>query len=606
MPLCTKFWYNLNSKICCIRSLLQNLLLFIWQSLKVEDWSPKGGVRQAGINCSDVAVDSISEEFFERRDGFLFDRYQGGNAQLVRDMRRFGFLFLIMLSLSLVACGDGSSIESIPAQADFPAVDPLFREFYDRLGGFDVVGPAISDKFYYEDLQCQFTAAVLMVYDSRAVGDRRFYLAPIGLKMNISEPPASPPQGSDVKYVEGHILYDKFVPLYNQLGGMLTAGKPLTELHYNPISRRFEQYFENLGFYVFEDDPAETVRLLSYGAWMCDYNCRKVNPDNGRIVISAQIDADFVDAVIRLGSHLTGFAVSAVRFTPDGYKEQVFENVALISDKNQPGRVFLRDITRKLGYLPQPPMAPKSDPTLYFYQTQAEDKGYNVPIAFMEYMAQHGGQDQFGLPIEEYALWKENIYRQCFQNICLEQHLDGPESLRIRPSPLGYYYKEMPVQAVFPAEPLQTMADATQPLAPPEASGAPPVSQTGENQSVQTESPQPTTQTFTPQGAGGQISIQVWETFPLLASGESQEIGVAVYRDNVPLRGVEPDIQLTLPDGTTRNYNMYPTGEDGQTRLTLEPIQAQNGTLIPYQVCSFFLGGEQLCVRDTFTIWNNP
>lgn len=91
----------------------------------------------------------------------------------------------------------------------------------------------------------------------------------------------------------------------------------------------------------------------------------------------------------------------------------------------------------------------------------------------------------------------------------------------------------------------------------------------------------------------------------MLASGESQEIGVAVYRDNVPLKGVEPDIQVTLPDGTVRNYNMYPTGEDGQTRLTLEPVEAPNGTLIPYQVCSFFLGGEQLCVRDTFTIWNN-
>lgn len=526
---------------------------------------------------------------------------RGGNLKLVKDMRRFGFIFLLILSYTLAACGDGSApAESVPAPSDYPAVDPVFREFYNRLGGFEVIGPAISEKFPYQDLQCQFTAAALMVYDPRAGGDKRFYLAPIGLQMNIAEPAAPPPQSSGVKYIEGHIIYDKFVPLYTQLGGMLTTGKPLTELHYNPIKRRYEQYFENMGFYILEDDPSETVRLLSYGAWMCDFNCRTINPDNGRIIISARIDPDFIDAVNRLGAHLTGFAVSDVRFTPDGYKEQVFENIALISDKNQPGRVFLRSITEKLGYLPQPLAAPRHDPGMYFYQIQAEDKGHNVPMVFMDYMAQHGGQEQFGLPIEEYGLWKENIYRQCFQNVCLEQHLDGPESLRIRPSPLGYYYKEMPVQAVFPSAPIQTMTNATQPSS---ATGAQPSPQIGANQAIPSTDAQPTS--ITSQGAAGQISIQVWETFPMLVSGESQEIGVLVYQDNLPLKGVEPDIQVTLPDGITRNYFMYPTGEDGQTRLTLEPIEAPNGTLIPYQVCSYFLGGEQLCVRDTFTIWNN-
>ena len=89
----------------------------------------------------------------------------------------------------------------------------------------------------------------------------------------------------------------------------------------------------------------------------------------------------------------------------------------------------------------------------------------------------------------------------------------------------------------------------------------------------------------------------------MVASDQNQEIGVSVYTNNIPQSGVEPDIVVTLPDGTTRTYYMYPTGEDGQTRLVLEPIAAQSGTLIPYEVCIFFPGGQKLCVKDSFLIW---
>jgi hypothetical protein len=86
--------------------------------------------------------------------------------------------------------------------------------------------------------------------------------------------------------------------------------------------------------------------------------------------------------------------------------------------------------------------------------------------------------------------------------------------------------------------------------------------------------------------------------------GQSQEIGVIIFKNNLPLVGIEPDILVNLPDMTTQEYYMYPTGEDGKTIITLEPIAAQKGTLIPYQVCVFFQGGEQLCVEDSYTIWS--
>lgn len=520
-------------------------------------------------------------------------------------MRKYVLFFLVILAFLLVACEPPDGVSPLAptlasAGSDFPPVDPVFREFYDRLGGANTLGPAISPLFSYENLRCQYTASGLMVSDPQAAGDKHFYLAPIGVQMNIVEPPVPQPQGAGVKYIEGHIIHDKFVPFYNQLGGMLTTGKPLSELHYNPIKRRYEQYFENLGFYLLEDDPTETVHLLSYGAWMCDYNCRKITPDNGLPSRFAKIDPDFLDAVSRLGTQFTGFALSEARQTPDGYKEQIFENVALIADKNQPGQIFLRDITGQLGYIPQSPVGPSNDANTYFWKIQGEERGHNVPIAFMDYMAQHGGQEQFGIPIEEYALWKENIFRQCFMNLCLEQHLDGPESIRIRPAPLGYYYKELPVQAVFNAEP----AEAALPPPSEPALGVQSVAPVEVSQTVYPTDPQPTTEYFTVQGTSDQISIQVWETFPMLNSGQSQEIGVAVNKNNLPMVGVEPDILVTMPDSSTREYYMYPTGEDGKTQLTLDPIVAENGKVIPYKVCVFFQGGEQLCVEDSFLIWN--
>lgn len=91
----------------------------------------------------------------------------------------------------------------------------------------------------------------------------------------------------------------------------------------------------------------------------------------------------------------------------------------------------------------------------------------------------------------------------------------------------------------------------------------------------------------------------------MVGQNQSQEIGVMVYENGQPLQGIEPDLVVDLPDGATKNYYMYPTNRDGQTRMLIDPIDLPIGTLIPYQVCIFFLGGEKFCVRDSFVIWDN-
>jgi hypothetical protein len=51
---------------------------------------------------------------------------------------------------------------------------------------------------------------------------------------------------------------------------------------------------------------------------------------------------------------------------------------------------------------------------------------------------------------------------------------------------------------------------------------------------------------------------------------------------------------------------MPPTGKDGTTSYTLNPIQAENSQLVFYETCLVVQGKTQLCVDQSFMIWGNP
>jgi hypothetical protein len=375
---------------------------------------------------------------------------------------------------------------------------------------------------------------------------------------------------------------------------MRYVGRPLTEVRYNPDRKRYEQYFENVGFYVLEMDESQTVGLLSYGAWMCDSNCRQLIGIGapGPVGPLFAIAPPFLDAVGRLGSDFVGFAISDVRTTPDGFLEQVFDNIVLVADPNQPGRVLPRAITPIIGMMPDPPMPRSSDPESYFYPVQG-DLGYNIPKQFMDYIAQHGGLEVTGQPISERKPGKNDVFQQCFLNLCLEESLRERDYWRIRPAQLGYTYLKFPVSAVTATPSGEPQAQPSQPadihVEPPPARA----------------SNQPVSQTYSDPQNTNQISIQVWADYPMIPPDQSQEIGVMVYENDMPMVGVEPDIRVTLPDGNIRTYYMYPTGGDGQSRLQIDPIAAPNMAMIPYEVCIFLPGGQKLCVKGTYLISAN-
>lgn len=547
------------------------------------------------------------------------------NIEMLRRKKTTRLILTLAFFLSVLVV---SCYQQPPGPAPSPtsistyAVGPIFVQFYNILEGSEVLGAPISPVFEEDGLTYQYTTASLMVYNSQAPANRRFLLAPLGLSMDLSKylatPEAPTPQTPSTRTVDGHIIFAKFVPLYDNLGGENVVGKPLTEVHYNQERNRIEQYFENLGFYLPGGDLESPPRLLAYGAWACEDMCGSTFPPLNSIIdvpkapsesappeereVQEQEEAAWSyfympliaqnavieqvfnkalgwfkfnlpiihralpdrtllrEAVNRLGSDFTGFALTNPYLTPDGKLEQIFENVVLRVGIQQEPPFELRPLPELLGISVGPLEAPSDDPVMEFYVIEG-DKGINVPSYFWHYLELHGGEQVSGPPITRFEPLDDHVYWQCFQNLCLEEHRVTPDGLLIRPVALGYQYKDHFYQ-------------------PPE--------------------------TPLPEPPGTELSIQVWESSPFVASNQEQKIEVSVQQNNNPLPGVEPVLELIRPDGSSKLYPFDPTGQNGRTSLTLPPIQAPNSMLIPYQICVPSQNGDKFCVKDSYIIWNNP
>ncbi len=90
----------------------------------------------------------------------------------------------------------------------------------------------------------------------------------------------------------------------------------------------------------------------------------------------------------------------------------------------------------------------------------------------------------------------------------------------------------------------------------------------------------------------------------MISSEQDQEIWAVLLSEGAPVPNVELDLTLTLPDGSEQNYRMPATDEDGESRQTIPPIEAENGMLIPYQVCVTIENGQSICVVDSYLIWS--
>ncbi|NMC79458.1 MAG: hypothetical protein GYA59_08865, partial [Chloroflexi bacterium] len=194
---------------------------------------------------------------------------------MIKGSARFRNLLLLLIVVWVGnACNPANESPLTPTTAETYPVDKSLREYYEDLGGADLLGPAISPIFKHDNQQCQYLVSALMCYNPLATGVERFALAPLGLDLDVHDDPEAMVADSDEPFVDGYFIYQDFYKIYQQLNGPVNVGKPLTRVRYNYDQQRVEQYFEKLGFAHNFDDPQGTVNLMPYGAYFCGENCR--------------------------------------------------------------------------------------------------------------------------------------------------------------------------------------------------------------------------------------------------------------------------------------------------------------------------------------------
>ena len=481
-----------------------------------------------------------------------------------RSMKHYCLVLLgILAGAALVLSACGIQPASTPAPVLPVEVDPRFREFYLKLGGQTVIGDPLGPSFEVEGVLKQSTDKVLMVFNPAAPRELQYYLDPLGRRLNLPEPSREIPQEGNESVVDGIVIYKKFYPLYERFGLTKYAGRPLSQPEVDADNHRIVQYFENVGFYTLQEDPNETVYLVDYGRLFCELGCLAQGQINATPKQPMYFPEPFLDSLKRVGSDLPGKPLTGYYRALDGNIEQVYENVIVYAPRGDILGIQFRPLPALIGIGEGPLVPEEVDPFLVFMPFD-KHLGHNVPTVFQEYILSHGGFDLAGKPISE-RFTVGSVYRQCFTNYCLDFDPQSPAGVSpIRPSPLGNQYVNL--------YPDRSQAESSVTL------------------------------------AAKDVLLKVWEKLPRIASTEKQTINVMVKqsKDEAPIQNLAVRLTVSLPDGSTGIYVLPPTGTDGATSYTLPPILAENGRLVPYKVCLMASSSPQICIEDSFIIWNNP
>jgi hypothetical protein len=473
-------------------------------------------------------------------------------------------IFVSIAGLLLPACTPAGSGN---AQTTYQ-ISPLFRELYEKLGGEDVLGPAISKSFKLDSFECQYTTTVMICVNPQLTNDDRLFFYPLADGMNIQEDPGQSPAQTGSMVIDGYTVYDEFIALYNQLGGQL-VGRPLTQAHINYSQQRIEQYFENVGFYRKFSDPVGSAHLLAYGAYSCIDECSYTPLVEASILNASRAGQDqpLLAGLSEMGdTSILGNPLTQPYIASDGMEEQVYENVVLYAPLNNPSAAKLRPLSSLLNIPRTEPGTRQysSSDGMVFYATDGS-KGYHVPLVFDQFIAEHGGKDFSGNPIGEVFQYLDSIYRQCFENYCLDYDASAPTDENVRMAALGAQYM------------LQISGSEVAPTQPVERSSS-------------------------------NIVLTISEQSSVLSGENQQKIDILVTQKNdlQPVTNVEASLVLNLPDGSQMTAGFPATGLDGRSSVVIPKLEnVTNGTILEYQVCLIGIVGDAICGTDSYVIWSN-
>ncbi len=474
-------------------------------------------------------------------------------------LRKLPFLIIvIIIAGGLAAC----SLEN-KQLSSYYMVDPRFSDLYQNLHGEKVLGPPISNKKYVAETnqEKQYFESGVLVYDPDAAPS--YYLHPVGADAGFSDIPNQDPENPAVRYLNGYIIPQEFARLYDELGGERWVGRPLTRARYNPEKNTIEQYFENLGFFRYEEDPPGTVHFMPYGLWKCAGECAMYpGVENASLSSSAagNLSSPFSEAISRLGTSFTGSMLSGPYQAADGHLEQVFENVVLYQHSSSPLGVKLRPIVPALK-IEEDKLQKKSSQSDAYFREVSDGKGFSIPDYFLAFINQSAGFELSGEPVSRSREIRSGVFRQCFENYCLLYDEAAPAESQVQLMPLGQKYRE----------------------------------QISRSQAVENQ----------PRVDQKRTQLDIWEQSPQISSQERQQVGACVHQGDQAVSGIEPRLTVQVDGNEKKNYTFHPTDEGGCSFIELEPIRAQNGIAVEYQVCITDAQNQTLCEHDSFVIWGN-
>jgi hypothetical protein len=371
--------------------------------------------------------------------------------------------------------------------------------------------------------------------------------------LTAADTPAAP--AASIYQIDGHPVPETVYAYYQQVGADV-AGPAMSGYTLNEETGRFEMIFRNMGIYVDPEDPSQEVHPMPLGM-VYYYNKPGPTPQPGLNIPLSPLILEMFDAeAAALGQEITGSQLVSLAIDPNGYATRLFENVVLKIDPENPDQVSLLPVPELVGMPVNPPVPQINDPRYIFVKTAGE-LGHNVPQDFWEFIRSHTTIDITGDPQTEifYPPGTQDMIRQCFRYMCLDYNMATGE---IAVANLGLdYYRQYHAR----------LADISTPFS---------------------------------------VSLNVWEAQPSIPPDEPQVITVKITQNNLPVINLQPLLEVTLPNQDRQTYQMPPTGLEGDTSIQIPPVQAANGTIIPYQVCVIFADASRYCVSDQFLIWNIP
>ena len=480
------------------------------------------------------------------------------------DRRLLLFVAAVMvLGLLVSACTSNQGTIHPPGEVD---VDPTFTDFYNTLDGSEELGPAISPKFPYNNMECQYTQAVLMCYDPSATAIDQYSLYALGTALGLRDTPLTTATSLTDRIVDGYILFSDFVPLYDRLYGARYLGRPLTQARTNMTLGRIEQYFENAAFYRSFTDPPGEVHLMAYGSNGCGGSCTYQPPAISVVDLQhSSYPQPFMNTLTAMGGVPDfGEPLTPAYIASDGSLEQTYRNVVIYTPLNQPDAAKLRPISVAMNFPTAAPGLQQFNESngVIFYPVQG-DLGYHVPLVFRDFIEQHGNFAVSGKPLADTSQVNSTTYRQCYENYCLDYNTSAGEENAVSMEPLGQEYLTYT----------------------------------------------PPTQAAPPQFVFSQKSvvIQLSEEMPRIKSDGIQQINMTLYNAETrqPIPNVEAQLILEYPDGSQYTGHFPPTQSSGFSSV-LVPARPStpNGSVIPYMVCLNVPAAEPICQSASYLIWN--